>query len=139
MPHYHALLHSLVECNVHIFPEGTSIAMEKVTMRDFLCSDSGADLRQEYSSTKQELEARFKAGSMTASDYNKGKGDIVRTILDAAAAWEANGSVVDTCARTDEAVTASDSTASPPMLSPHEANGSVVEACVSTDEPVTAS
>merc|ERR1719221_2532899 len=56
MPHYHALLHQLVECNLHIFPDGTKVATEKILMRDFLNSEDGADLRKKYGEIKTEME-----------------------------------------------------------------------------------
>jgi len=90
MPHYHALLHSLVECNLHILGDGSSVAKDQLSMRNFLNSDAGAELRQKYSDVKQELEQKIKNGDMPTADYNKGKNAIIQDIVAAAKAWEAN-------------------------------------------------
>merc|ERR1740121_337329 len=88
MPHYHAFLHHLVECNLHIFPDGVKNATEKIVMRDFLNSEDGAELRTKYGEIKMEMESKIAAGNVVVADYNKGKNEVIQEILVAAEKWE---------------------------------------------------
>jgi len=89
MPAYHANERGLMECNLHIFPDGVKVATEKILMRDFLNSDEGQLLKIKYSQVKEQLEAQIKRGELAVADYNKGKNAIIAEILKEVEEWGA--------------------------------------------------
>jgi len=75
------------EVNIHFFVKTTQNAKEKRLFRDYLNSDLGAKLKNEYGNVKLELMKRLDRGKITAAQYAREKNDIVFKILTIANEW----------------------------------------------------
>lgn len=69
----------LPQINLHIFDYGSREAMNKLLFRDFLSSEEGTMIREEYAKKKFTLAEQIESGELDAKFYNRRKNAIVST------------------------------------------------------------
>jgi len=87
VPHPAAIEHQMCEVNIHLYRDGAQHVPDKLVFRDFLSSEAGSVLRNEYGERKRKLMEMLERNELSVGQYANNKTEIVTKILAAAKEW----------------------------------------------------
>jgi len=87
VPHQAAIENQMCEVNIHLYRDGAQNVLDKLVFRDFLSSEEGSELRNEYGERKRQLMEMLERNELSVGQYAINKTEIVAKILAAAKEW----------------------------------------------------